>query len=118
MNKLYLYEEYFRNQNLQEFIVLPAILTIWNVYRKYYSKAAKYCIARGKIRGKEKKTCLLKYKILSLKHAKKELVGYKSTCRKYSMNVPRCLEEVDDQTKKLERQIKKTQRELIKAISK
>lgn len=114
MNKLY--EEYFKHQQVQEFIIIPAI-TIWNIYKKYYSKAAKYCIARGKIRGKEKQTCLLKYKILSLRHAKKELVNYKSICRQYSTNPPKCLASVDKQTKKLEIQIKKTERKLAKITS-
>jgi hypothetical protein len=112
-----LYEEYFRHKQIQEFIVFPAIMTVWNVYKKYYSKAAKYCIGRGKIRGKEKQMCFLKYKILSLKHAKKELLGYKSTCRRYSTNVSKCLKEVDNQLKKLDKEISKTEKQLAELTS-
>ncbi len=107
-----LYEKYLEDKELilPEFIVLPAIITIYNVYRKYYSKAARYCIARGKIHGKKKEICMLKYKIMSLKYAKRELDSYKSICNRFSTNVPKCLVEVDKQKTKLDKQIKKAKK--------
>lgn len=114
-----LYEQYFKDNRRvhNEFIVFPAIMAIWSVYKKYYSKAAKYCIARGKIRGKEKQVCLLRYKILSIKHAKTELIKYKEVCRKYSTNVKKCLNEVDNQSRKLDKELRKTERKLAVLIA-
>lgn len=107
MNKLY--KKYLEDKELilPEFIVLPAILTIYNVYKKYYSESARYCIAKGKIRGREKEVCMLKYKIISLKHAKRELDSYKSICKRFSTNVTKCLEAVEKQKSNLDKKIKK-----------
>ena len=106
----YLQEE---DQQLNEFVVLPILLLVGKLYKKYvsYQKIALNCTT---LSGVERKKCLIKYKIIGLEKTKNETLKFINTCKRWSTNVPKCINNVNKQVKKLDKEIGKQKRKLAK----
>lgn len=113
INKYLAYLQEEKEENLNEFIVLPIILLIAKAVKANaeHRKIAKHCIG---YLGVERKKCFLKYKIQALEKTISESSNFKATCKKYAKNVPKCIKKVDREMQKLSNEIKTLKTKLAK----
>ena len=107
------YLEFIQEDELQEIIVLPAIVAAAAIYRQFYSNAAKKC--KG-LKWGLKQRCMLKYELDALTRAKKELVSGIKQCKTHKDPV-KCKQQLDKKSKKYDTKIKK-KREKLKIVMK
>jgi len=101
------------NQQLNEFVVLPMLVLTAKIYKKYfnYKKISKYCSNQEK---ESKKICFIKYKIRALVKTSNEVKQFKNVCKKWSADVPKCINKVDKQLLKISKDINKMKTKLTK----
>ena len=105
------YLKHLSDDNLNEFVVLPAVLMIYKLYMRYFSSYAKNCIGK---KGKERSACIYEQKIKAIDKTIDELERYKETCKKYSTNPDKCIKQVNDMISKYKKKKKKAQQQIDK----
>jgi hypothetical protein len=101
------------NHQLNEFVILPMIIISTKLYKKYlnHKEISKYC---SKVKKTERKKCFIQYKIKALIKTNNEIMKFKVVCKKWSENVPKCLERVDKQSRQIMKDISKLKLKLEK----
>jgi len=101
------------DQQLNEFIVLPMVMLSTKLYKKYHNFKiiSKQCDGK---QGIEKKKCFILYKINAFKKIYAETNKFKTTCKKWSKNVPKCISKVDKELEKTSKKINKLKIKLTK----
>jgi hypothetical protein len=101
------------DQQLNEFVMLPVIILATKIWKKYYNhkQMSEYC---KRTEGVARKKCFINYKIRALTKTYKEIKQFKTVCKKWSKNVPKCLNKVDKQLTKLTKDINKQKQKLAK----
>lgn len=97
----YLYE-LNEGEYLEEFVVI-ALIGLIKIYQNYLSKAAKECKQTS---PKDKRRCMLKYKI-SGKHAQLKYLKQKNKECIKSKNKEKCIKKIQKHTEKIKKDIEK-----------
>ena len=98
------------SQQLNEFVI-PTIILMRKLYKKYinYKQMAKYC---STVKKPVRKKCYIQYQIKQLIKVQNEIKKFKPICKKWSKNVPKCLNKADKQFEQITRKINKLKNKL------